>query len=168
MSVEADDRLWIQRDMLATDTEQPAAEQYFYDVANERVFIKARMLPVDRQLTVQDVEQARVQYFGLDPVGLSRESQESKDQISVREIDLGKSLFLSSSLQRSIGSDSLKQPFGTLTLRTVIDETTYEEVKGHVTAKRFGPLVIRGKEAPIHVYEIKAKGDGSASNENLQ
>ncbi|HNZ16827.1 MAG: adenylate/guanylate cyclase domain-containing protein [Candidatus Hydrogenedentes bacterium] len=36
----------------------------------------------------------------------------------------------------------------------LINETTYELVKDHVVAEKFGPLIIRGREAPVCVYGI--------------
>lgn len=36
----------------------------------------------------------------------------------------------------------------------LVSEATYEEVKGHVIAKKFGPVTIRGKDAPVNIYGL--------------
>ncbi|MBT4493109.1 MAG: hypothetical protein HOC70_07675 [Gammaproteobacteria bacterium] len=125
-TMQGQEGLWIQRDILSTETEHSVVDKLFYDVLNERVYIASRIYPGDRMLTVDDVSNARLQYYGLDPMGLSREEEQTKDDVSAIELDANHSILLSSGLQRSIGGETRRQPNGALVLRTIIDETTYE------------------------------------------
>ena len=37
----------------------------------------------------------------------------------------------------------------------LVTEATYQEIRNHVVAQKFGPIAIRGKETPIYVYGIE-------------
>ncbi|HOD49372.1 MAG TPA: adenylate/guanylate cyclase domain-containing protein [Candidatus Hydrogenedentes bacterium] len=43
----------------------------------------------------------------------------------------------------------------------LVNETTYEQVKDYVDAEKFGPLAIRGKEAPVCIYGIRGLSSSS-------
>ena len=116
----------VQRDLIATETEDSVIEHLYYGPRNERVYIAARVYPTGKSLTVDDVSNAPLQYYGLGPMGLSREEPETKDEVSAIEFDVTQSVILSSGLQRNINSETRKQPYGDLSLRTTINETTYE------------------------------------------
>jgi hypothetical protein len=122
----AQDGLMIQRDLIATETEDSVIDHLYYDVRGERVHIAGRVYPADRSLTVDDVKSAPLQYYGLGPMGLSREEPETKDEVSAIEFNMAQAVILSSGLQRNIGGETRKQPYGDLSLHTTINETTYE------------------------------------------
>jgi hypothetical protein len=122
----AQDGLMVQRDLIATETEDSVIDHLYYGARNERVYIAARVYPTGRSLTVDDVSNAPLQYYGLGPMGLSREEPGTKDEVSAIEFDVTQSVILSSGLQRTINSETRKQPYGDLSLRTTINETTYE------------------------------------------
>jgi hypothetical protein len=125
-TIDAQEGLVVQRDLIATDSEDSVIDHLYYGVTNETVYIAARVFPTGKALTADDVSNAPLQYYGFGPMGLSWEEPETKDEVSAIELDLTQSVMLSSGLQRGIGGETRKQPYGDLTLRTTINETTYE------------------------------------------
>jgi hypothetical protein len=157
--IDAEGAAWIQRDLIATETEEPVVDRYHYDVTAERVFVEARMYPKETDFSNEAVPASSVQFFGFGPLGMSIEEPGTKDEVSAVEFEPERTIVLSSSLLRMDGGGVLEQPYGDLKLQTVMEETSYEIERtsglpffGETTVEQVG-------DGKVRLELVNAEGD---------